>query len=166
MRSSACVVMATKAVAALLRNKMAGVVSLCLLLLPLLSSFFLISVNWSRLVVTPSSFCPCSVLPSHFAPYSVPPTVHSHFTHVSQQEFVGSFGFFLFCSQLHTVQLLNPLVEITDERGGTQTSSLKLIPIGCGFLSRSQVRNKKEEGWLLKGPSSFKSTAIDTEKVR
>lgn len=40
MRSSACVVMATKAVAALLRNKMAGVVSLSLLLLlPPLSSF-------------------------------------------------------------------------------------------------------------------------------
>lgn len=64
MRSSACVVMATKAVAALLRNKMAGmVVSLSLLLLllttpPLLSSFFLVSVNWSRLVVTPSTPLP------------------------------------------------------------------------------------------------------------
>lgn len=90
MRSSACVVMATKAVAALLRNKMAGVVSLSLLLLllllpPSLSSFSLVSVNWSRLVVTLSPLHPCPVLPFHFAPYSVPPTVHSHSTHVSQQ---------------------------------------------------------------------------------
>lgn len=58
MRSSACVVMATKAVAALPRNKMAGVVSLSLASSvssssPLLSPFSLVSVKWSRLVVMP-----------------------------------------------------------------------------------------------------------------
>lgn len=45
MRSSACVVMATKAVAALLRNKMAGVVSLFLLLLLTLPLPFLFGIS-------------------------------------------------------------------------------------------------------------------------
>ncbi|XP_026158901.1 storkhead-box protein 1-like [Mastacembelus armatus] len=43
-------------------------------------------VNWSRLVVTLSPLRLCPVLPSHFASYFVLPTVHSHSTHVSQQE--------------------------------------------------------------------------------
>lgn len=100
MRSSACVVMATKAVAALLRNKMAGAVWLSLASSssssPFLSPFSLVSVKWSRLVVTPNPpppthhhhpvisdcgpSCPLTLLPI----LSLQPSIH--FTYVSQQE--------------------------------------------------------------------------------
>lgn len=100
MRSSACVVMATKAVAALLRNKMAGAVWLSLASSsssPFLSPFPLVSVKWSRLVVTPTPpqppshhhhpvisvcgpSCPLTLLPI----LSLQPSIH--FTYVSQQE--------------------------------------------------------------------------------
>lgn len=140
MRSSACVVMATKAVAALLRNKMAGmVVSLSLLLLlllatpPLLFSFFLVSVNWSTLVVTPSTPLPAPhPALTLFCSLFCPPHLNRPFTlHACESAWAGfewrscrfwtllGWCFWGF-SVLHTVKLLNQLVESADEKDTNQ----------------------------------------------
>lgn len=161
MRSSACVVMETKAVAGLLRNKMAGVVSLY----P--TSYSSSSPSFSSPFPLPFLFAisepeqigcdtapppphfhyhhlhPWPVLPSHFAPYSVLPTVHSHSTYVSQHESATSRschsgrnkGDALAFSFLFSVRPLNQLVESVEEGG-----------------SHRQLRHKKVEEWGFNGP--------------
>lgn len=88
----------------------------------------------------PPSLHSCPVLPSHFAPYSVPPTVHSHATHVSQQESAATatldvikvmlLGFWVvvfFLLGMLSVQFKSPNqpVESTDETSTIQPPFLK-----------------------------------------
>lgn len=147
MRSSACVVMATKAVAALLRNKMAGVVLLSLLLAlltpPSLPLLFLFGISELERIGPPVRAPSCSL--TLLLILSLQPSIHTPHMWVSRSlqragvatlDMIKVMFFLPFAGSsvvVHTVWAVNQLVESTDERK-TQISAFTMIPMCCGSV--------------------------------